>query len=96
MEKGSKEWKKYRREIARKHRAAHPEKRQARRAGEVLSKKPCEYVTKVTGIGTSQLCGELKVEAHHDDYKKPWKVRWLCKTHHEIVDTEIDRRRRGV
>ncbi len=35
-----------------------------------LTKEPCE------------VCGELKVDAHHDDYEKPMDVRWLCRTHH--------------
>jgi hypothetical protein len=39
------------------------------RAGR-LKKEPCE------------VCGEVKVHAHHDDYSKPLKVRWLCPIHH--------------
>ena len=35
-----------------------------------LIRKPCE------------VCGELKVEAHHDDYSRPFDVRWLCGHHH--------------
>lgn len=36
-----------------------------------LEKLPCE------------VCGEVeKVDAHHDDYQQPLKVRWLCKQHH--------------
>ena len=35
-----------------------------------LIRNPCE------------VCGELKVEAHHDDYHKPFEVRWLCPHHH--------------
>jgi len=35
-----------------------------------LTKMPCE------------VCGELIVDAHHDDYEKPMVVRWLCHLHH--------------
>ncbi len=38
----------------------------ARNAARKLARMPCE------------VCGELKVEAHHDDYTKPLDVRWLC------------------
>ena len=27
-------------------------------------------------------CGGVDVHAHHDDYAKPLKVRWLCAKHH--------------
>jgi len=36
----------------------------------VLQPEPCET------------CGELKTEAHHDDYGIPLGVRWLCRKHH--------------
>lgn len=77
MIKGSAEWKKYRREISRKHRANHPDKVRSRIAGQVLQKKPCK------------VCGDLKVEFHHPDHKKPWKGEWLCKKHHEEEDTRL-------
>jgi len=35
-----------------------------------LTRQPCE------------VCGEVKAQAHHDDYSKPLDVRWLCTTHH--------------
>ena len=36
----------------------------------LLIKYPCE------------VCGDEKVEAHHDDYSKTYDVRWLCFKHH--------------
>lgn len=28
------------------------------------------------------VCGEIKVEAHHEDYSKPFDVIWVCRKHH--------------
>lgn len=37
----------------------------------MLIRQPCE------------VCGDIEnVEAHHDDYYQPYKVRWLCRGHH--------------
>lgn len=35
----------------------------------LITRKPCE------------ICGR-KAESHHDDYSKPYDVRWLCFYHH--------------
>lgn len=32
--------------------------------------------------GPCEICGALKVEAHHDNYSEPLSVRWFCRTHH--------------
>lgn len=58
---------------AQKHRQKYPEKVKARIAGQVFPRKPCE------------VCGNEQSEAHHDDYSKPWEIRWLCQKHHKEV-----------
>ena len=42
-----------------------------------LSKEPCE------------VCGEKEVHAHHDDYRKPLNVRWLCPAHHSQLHAKM-------
>lgn len=55
-----------------KHRALNPEKYKARtavsnalRSGK-LKREPCV------------MCGNVKSQAHHEDYSKPLEVEWLC------------------
>ena len=50
-------------------RAAHLAVSNALRSGH-LTRQQCEQ------------CGEVKAQAHHDDYSKPLDVWWLCTTHH--------------
>jgi len=51
---------------------AHNQVRNAVKS-KVIAKQPCE------------VCGNVIVDAHHDDYKKPLIVRWLCKRHHRLI-----------
>jgi hypothetical protein len=63
-------------EYDRKYAKKHPDKYKARQIlkQEIkmgrIERKPCE------------VCGEVKVDGHHDDYTKPLEVRWLCRAHH--------------
>jgi hypothetical protein len=54
--------------------------------------------------GPCEICGVREnVEAHHQDYSRPFFVVWLCRPHHveiealgvtgNALDAEIDRRR---
>lgn len=58
----------YREKNPEKH-AAHLAMRNAIRSDQ-LKRTACE------------VCGKDKVEGHHDDYREPLSVRWLCKFHH--------------
>lgn len=31
------------------------------------------------------VCGEERVQAHHDDYEKPYEVLWVCGAHHREI-----------
>jgi hypothetical protein len=48
-----------------------------RRIGELIS-LPCEA------------CGNPNTHAHHDDYNKPFDIRWLCPSHHKQHHKGID------
>ena len=39
----------------------------------ILKKLPCE------------ICGDIKSQAHHPDYRRPLFVRWLCFKHHREI-----------
>lgn len=62
------EWKKNNLDYRLKH-ATRARTRLAVKRG-ILKEKPCE------------VCGSLKVQAHHTDYTKHLEVMWLCQKHH--------------
>ncbi|WP_336741350.1 hypothetical protein [Aureimonas altamirensis] len=42
-----------------------------------------------------EVCGNPKVDAHHDDYSKPLAIRWLCRKHHTQLHAQ-QRRETGM
>jgi|TARA_Y100000310_G_scaffold230871_1_gene233423 hypothetical protein len=42
----------------------------------IIKRKPCE------------VCSELKVDGHHEDYSDPLGITWLCRKHHRIWHVE--------
>lgn len=39
-----------------------------------ITRQPCE------------VCGSINVDAHHEDYTKPFDVQWLCRKHHVLAN----------
>ena len=39
--------------------------------------------------GNCEVCGELKAEAHHCNYRYPLRINWLCKTHHSELHRNL-------
>lgn len=60
---------------------AHMAVSNALRAGKI-ERNPCE------------VCGEMKVHAHHDDYSKPLDIKWLCVKHHNERHLELNKMNR--
>ena len=36
-----------------------------------------------------EICGNTKSQGHHQDYKKPLEVNWLCQQHHSNIHKGI-------
>jgi hypothetical protein len=66
-----------------KHRKSNPKKYKARMAlnnairDKRMEKMPCES------------CGSAESQAHHEDYSKPFDVKWLCFKHHRELHGQI-------
>lgn len=53
-------------------------------------------VSKAVGSGElvklpCEICGNVKANAHHEDYSKPLEVVWLCQHHHVERHQELER-----
>ena len=49
-----------------------------------IKRKPCT------------VCGAEKADAHHMDYTDPYKIKWLCSTHHRMLHLERNVRERAI
>jgi len=78
-----------RREYIRNYRKKYPKKTRAVRILNYNLRKG--YIKKLP----CEICGCLKVHAHHDDYNFPLNVRWLCIKHHSELHTKINEKNRN-
>jgi len=47
--------------------------------------------------GPCEVCGATRnIDAHHDDYRKPLDVRWLCRGHHKLHHAKLRRQAKTV
>lgn len=60
----------------------------ARRKARWLLKDAIRYGKMQRGTACELEGGECDgpIEAHHDDYSKPYEVRWICRKHHRKID----------
>jgi len=66
----------------REWRKTHPVSEEQRIKGIVRNKTKMRIQRGLLIPYPCEICDSLKVEAHHDDYRKPYCVRWLCREHH--------------
>lgn len=70
--------------LRKKHKLQYHARNTAWRAlkdGKIV-KTPCE------------ICGEIKVQMHHNDYTKPLEVKWFCFPHHREYDIKVAKTRK--
>lgn len=73
------------REKSRAHRERHPERELCRQ-----TLKNAVLLGKVRRPDRCESCGTAGfVEAHHEDYARPFFVEWLCKSCHERRDMAV-------
>lgn len=67
----------------REWRKTHPLSKEQRLKADVRSKVKMRLRRRLMKKQPCEVCGsKTNLEAHHDDYSKPYDVRWLCRIHH--------------
>lgn len=69
-------------EYMREWRKTHPLKHEQKIKDIIRSKVQMRIRRGILVPEVCEMCGEAKVEAHHDDYSQPYNIRWLCFKHH--------------
>ena len=80
-------WRASSRRNANKHPANRAKSREAWRTKNPIARLAHKAVERAIERGElmpmpCEVCGSLRVHAHHDDYTSPLSVRWLCPIHH--------------
>lgn len=59
----------------------------AKNIEKVLAHRKVQYAVSTSAIEKlpCQICGNIKSNAHHEDYSKPLEIIWLCATHHREI-----------
>ena len=79
---------------ARESKAAHQRRRQTKHRGVHPDRVRCRQILKnaviagaVRRVERCEECGErVMTDAHHEDYARPFYVRWLCESCHSSLD----------
>lgn len=80
-----------RKKYIRRHLKKYQSEYRLRNRKKYLARKKFEYALSVGKITRKpcEICKEQKTDGHHEDYRKPLEVRWLCRTHHAKRHKEI-------
>lgn len=76
------------REIANRMHKKYPQKNNARNILQYHIKNGDVIKPKVCSINNDKCNG--RIEGHHEDYRKPLEVVWLCKFHHKELHQKLN------
>ena len=73
----------------REYRKTHPPNEEQKFKGRVRSKNKMRIRRGLLKKLPCEKCGDLNVEAHHEDYSKPYDILWFCRKHHLLYHKSL-------